>query len=381
MVAIYRAAAPSVRCRGAACGGLHWLGDCDRCLEGELAPRSSATISRVEIPVDLLHLSQRACESSVYSHYDDCAPCQGRHLPPPRTWRARRPCPSTKPDASSIPSFMLAGLRLAFSDWLGGSSAFAAPSPRADTQWSLVQVVTPIVVGLTVALLALALFLWYRRRRRPRDPVPHRRWVDAQLHAPRRFFGLLPSTRSVRPAPRRPSNWSIDDDEGGTYLHAHAGPSSATASLRSMDSAHSHTRTGSSASLLPRVTFALAPLLGVLSRSKDGMRKSPEYKAATVRAKRPDTRFKIDESQPPTRAGTLEGPLADAPRAELGTAQGVASDPAGGGPPLVQAQNLHARQGSDDDECSVLLISRVPGENFALESVEGVSTVSHARNP
>ena len=87
-----------------------------------------------------------------------------------------------------------------------------------DSNWGTVQIIVPIVVGVSVALIALLFFLWYRHRTRKNGSRYAKNsqnrglaWQSPNLHGHRRIFGLFPDRPTVRPRGRRDSNWSIDE--------------------------------------------------------------------------------------------------------------------------------------------------------------------------
>ncbi|GBE80431.1 hypothetical protein SCP_0301460 [Sparassis crispa] len=301
-----------------------------------------------------------------------------------------------------------------------------AISKSENASWSTVQIVTPIVVGVCVAIFAVLIFVFYRRSRHLRSPdyarahlsTPplehaagqfhwYRRGIRSHqhlpsngwLHAPWFIFRLFPSSRPTS-TPKDPT-WEIDREADVIWIHSpdeSSTPSALSTYSRAhcptpgdldlaepgdvahkqphsrIQSPHPHTREMSDASassrtaLLPRVDLPVTSFFDRFMRFKDGVRKSPSYKLVQVREQRPSSRFRIDRSNPTTRASTLEGPPAE-PSPET-TSSG--SQSAGSSPPPRSGSPQPLEPG-DDDERSVLLISRTPGVDFAMSDASCVS--------
>lgn len=275
------------------------------------------------------------------------------------------------------------------------SGDLAASPPRG---WTTMEIATPIMVGFFVAAIAATVFVYYRHRLR-HPPSIHRPapvtvscWDRFRLRMPGWVFGVLPGTHAVRPGnTHKPSTWSIDDADN-IPLHAPqassstsssgSGPGSGSGSLSRSGFAsvpqfepgggppdefhpqfddddaeaepahravygaplHAHERNYSSASLLPHVDISFPRAAAVFGRFTDGARigKSPGYRAGPVLQCVPHDGFKIDGVDSPTR-----------PHAEYAReAQPPGTPPRG------------------TDERSVLLISRVPGQDFVIEESE-----------
>ncbi|KAI0949123.1 hypothetical protein AcW1_008822 [Taiwanofungus camphoratus] len=356
--------------------------------------------------------SPKLCKSGIlpYKHKSTCALsrdylhlCRNIHS-------GRRPCAGTFMETRPLQVGPLSGLRIP--KWthrfLQASTDFGLASAAALAKresWTVVQVATPIIVGVMVAACAAAVFIWYRRRNRdsarsPQAPralrsAPSLGLVDARLRPPRRLFGLLPG-KAVRPKQSgRDPAWAIDPLDDTILLHSqsssYATTSSAPSSLgttplrplrrddlyssRQSSSRHLHNPSSTSLLSIPRVDVPVPSFLERFVKYKDGLRKSPSYKAAHVRAKPPDTQFKIDVSDPPTRKPTLEDPSSIAvalnvqdssmPSTSTSSAMGQVQPPPG-----LATPEPATGPSPGEDERSVLLISRAPGVDFTIEDSE-----------
>lgn len=301
-----------------------------------------------------------------------------------------------------------------------------AISEANNDSWSSMQIATPIVVGMCVALIAVLLFLWYRRA------------VSLKLIAPtpfptfqRNFLSMTPSSRSVsegpsrwdsyrfafyrvlptrfRPMPKsttRDASWEIDSDwgrpAGGSpssdpatvHLYAPSEPyfpnphpresgeyfplpdqdrvrtrtPGHSATVSGHDRMRSDGTTRSTAPLLPAISIPSLPRVSLPRPSfldrfmefKDGVRKSPSYRMGKVSEVPIPKRFRIDRS----RESTVETPTMGHHAA--GGAGGVGG--AGCGEVLGAGGQRCASpvQEVQEDEESVLLISRRPGVDFVL---------------
>ena len=197
-----------------------------------------------------------------------------------------------------------------------------------ERDWSPVQVAVPVVVGVGVIVLAIGGFLYYRHNRSRTRPPRRVPYEQANLQPPRRFFGVLPAVKTVKP--REVDNkWEIDDGVEGIE------PPTSPSPLRAGTPSHltqTHSRTTSESPLLPRANSH--PNFKVTSKSKSsrgpssatssssgsrlasiankfgsltsnqqpryttGVQKAPEFKRVHVVPKSPSQQFKIDEIEP-----------------------------------------------------------------------------------
>jgi len=289
-----------------------------------------------------------------------------------------------------------------------------ASGANGTQSWTAVQIATPIAVGVVVAALAMTFFLWYRRRdvihhtsqrtqRQTGNSTSYSPWTRARLNAPRLFFGFLPGVQTVHSRSlREDPSWEIDDipwHDAQPSLSS-AGSSAALEPGGGTPDFHplieddddnddgyfpqrpAHSRDKSSTALLPgtpprleapvpTVQPAKTPsMFGRLFRFKDGLRKSPSYRSGHVHPKVPDTRFKIDATDSPANASTFKDPHIPCshttpPRPDSNTLAGLPSSSVAS---ISRQRPAPETSPNELDECSVLLISRRPGEDFALES-------------
>ena len=304
--------------------------------------------------------------------------------------------------------------------------------------WTAVQIATPIAAALTVAALAAVLFCCYRRRgttrtssgpsarmsRYPKGPSSASSGSSrSRLNA---VYGFLPGSRSVRSneAMRDPS-WQIDDgDEEDVWLRAsgHAHQPSASSSKSTAPTSVStpsyfqpqieeddeetedhgyfpvptHGRSASAASdsallLQPeRKSHHPKSLWDRIVRYTDGLRKSPSYRSGRVRPLRKveraplnlDSNSPVEMLSPPSKS-TLGGSGASSFGGALGPMTASTSTL-----PSVPAKTHTVAQDAKDaaedalaravepDEQSVLLISRVPGQDFAIDDT--ATTTEHS---
>ncbi|EMD33763.1 hypothetical protein CERSUDRAFT_117851 [Gelatoporia subvermispora B] len=322
-------------------------------------------------------ISHCACNLIAYNLACACNFCTPGDQTDWPTWVKNNSCPSneTNPNPSLPSNYSLQGVNIP--GWaktgLNADHEFdlpAALSVASKHSWSSLQVIIPVVVGISVALIAAALFFFFHLRKK-------RAWRD-------RLFGPFGAKR-VRRAPRRKdSNWEIDDDEAWISAQDISMASLSNSSGRTRvsqvdedgDEADderppvSHARSGSASSLLsslprPRPRRAapgpVSSFLDRLSRYKSGVRKSPEYRSVLVKRRTLDDRWNID-SAAPTRSSTMEAgvdPTAAGGSGSQGMREGVSR--AGAESP-EEGQVAAVPVG----ESSVLLISRVPGEDFTI---------------
>ncbi|KAJ6628883.1 hypothetical protein B0H10DRAFT_102202 [Mycena sp. CBHHK59/15] len=76
-------------------------------------------------------------------------------------------------------------------------------------KWSAIQIIVPLIVGLSVAAILVVGF-FYCRRRKIRNRQQHRPWMKTTGNRPRFQFPSISSVRKVRSADRS-SSWSIDE--------------------------------------------------------------------------------------------------------------------------------------------------------------------------
>lgn len=209
--------------------------------------------------------------------------------------------------------------------------------------WSPIQIALPIIVGLIVALAALLLFLWYRRRHqgaftgRRRSQKP---WQSANLHAPRRFFGLVPQRFTVRSRGSPGPQWEIDENVvlGEDDDPAKAGDSRPGSRTSAHSHPHSHSRGASTASLLttgsarssqPRsILDVLASKLSSVSLAKryqNGAAKGPDYKRVRVASAGAGQPFNIDQDMATPVAHTFDAPAPPRPRQDSVESAGLPS--------------------------------------------------------
>ncbi|KIP06120.1 hypothetical protein PHLGIDRAFT_470504 [Phlebiopsis gigantea 11061_1 CR5-6] len=180
--------------------------------------------------------------------------------------------------------------------------------------WSAIQIALPIIVGVVVALIAGILFLWYRARQRggfkDRRRSP-KRWESANLHGPRRFFGLIPQRVTVKEGSSREPRWEIDgqtganavldyddeppkmDDGRNSRASGHSRTTSSSALIQSNASLHS----SQSKSLFNTIASKISTMsLG--RKYQNGATKGSDYKRVQVVPRNPTDRFKIDGELP-----------------------------------------------------------------------------------
>ncbi|GJE90047.1 hypothetical protein PsYK624_061700 [Phanerochaete sordida] len=250
------------------------------------------------------------CNLPVYNLYMASAVCQQDSPTSWAEWAQSNFCNASDPPAT-IPygTGAITIPKWAYTNLAEGQFDLASALQKARG-WSPIQIAVPIIVGLGVALLAAILFYFYRRRRQGTSVGRQRKdpaWQEAHLHAPRRFFGLVPERFTVRSRTSREPQWEIDDN---AVLDEELGR------VRSSSPKSRHSRMESTTSLLssagsrrsarPRSFFdTLASKISGLSLHKkyqSGTTKGPDYKRVHVVPRPADPRFALDGGDPPTPA-------------------------------------------------------------------------------
>ncbi|KAI0798638.1 hypothetical protein BC629DRAFT_237044 [Irpex lacteus] len=229
--------------------------------------------------------------------------CNGESPRSWQQWASTYNCSNT----SSPPAQPTADFGVSLPNWAtqalseGGTFDVEAALRTASgsSKWTTVQIVVPIIVGLTVAVIATVFFFWYRRRNRgssSRYAKPSRKegkaWQDSHLRGQRRWFGLLPDRPTVRSRSRR-ENWSIDEgavmspedmELSGSRLNA---PSRTTLNSSYHDRpASGHSRSESATSLLSSPSAktntswisAITNFLPTAKAYQSGVKKEKDYK-------------------------------------------------------------------------------------------------------
>ncbi|KAJ7129438.1 hypothetical protein C8R44DRAFT_776802 [Mycena epipterygia] len=92
-------------------------------------------------------------------------------------------------------------------------AAIEAASASPSHKWTAVQIIIPIIVGLSVAAAFLVFFLVFRRRRKISNRQQLRRpWMETIGNRPRFQFPTMSSAHKVREL-NRSNSWSIDERE------------------------------------------------------------------------------------------------------------------------------------------------------------------------
>ncbi|OCH88644.1 hypothetical protein OBBRIDRAFT_70745 [Obba rivulosa] len=327
-------------------------------------------------------VSHCACNLIAYNLASACNVCTNTNATTTwPNWLQHNSCPSNATDPSpSLPDdYGLQGVSIP--GWakakLTSDHDFNLPAAliiASDRSWSRIQIIVPVVVGVSVALLAAGIFLFYRLRRR-------RSW-RARLP-----FG---AKRVRRRSHRKDPDWEIENDVAQEVQMGSLSGASERAQLSHQDDDDddgerpriSHNRSGSASSLLSMLPLPgprhaapnpISTFFGRLTRYKSGFRKSPEYRAAQVRPRDIDRRWVIEGSAPPTRAATFETAV-EPPGTEATRPQGLQKGANG----VNAAHGVElAEEEPEEGEESVLLISRNPGEDFTLlDSDLGASPVT-----
>ncbi|KAL1691842.1 hypothetical protein GGG16DRAFT_102201 [Schizophyllum commune] len=281
-----------------------------------------------------------------------------------------------------------------------------------SSQWTTVQIVTPIVVGLGVLLICFALFLWYRARHKPAKayPQPPHSALERARHLPVfNSFNSLPQVREASPDP----NWTIDVDAANDpYLHAngagHARSSSATPLVGTFASATNLSRRTEEWSDSGSGPWSRVRLLYMRAKWAMPWAERP----VKIKSTQPNKRWRIDGTPGPSRRTTAQASIAAHDRALAVNSDGDVdhgpaeeerllpdlASPGAGQPPVLHNQDAQAtspraaafpaappvRQDSGGlrnapaefegdrgllpDDTSVVLISRFPGEDFTIAS-------------
>ncbi|KAI5824624.1 hypothetical protein K523DRAFT_116782 [Schizophyllum commune Tattone D] len=279
-------------------------------------------------------------------------------------------------------------------------------------QWTTVQIVTPIVVGLGVLLICFALFLWYRARHKPAKAYPQRPHsaLERARHLPVfNSFNSLPQVREASPDP----NWTIDVDAANDpYLHAngagHARSSSATPLVGTFASATNLSRRTEEWSDSGSGPWSRVRLLYMRAKWAMPWAERP----VKIKSTQPNKRWRIDGTPGPSRRTTAQASIAAHDRALAVNSDGDVdhgpaeeerllpdlASPGAGQPPVLHNQDAQTtspraaafpaappvRQDSGGlrnapaefegdrgllpDDTSVVLISRFPGEDFTIAS-------------
>ncbi|EKM54854.1 uncharacterized protein PHACADRAFT_259009 [Phanerochaete carnosa HHB-10118-sp] len=249
-------------------------------------------------------LSAPACKCNlpVYNIFMADVVCQQNSPESWALWAQTNQCNASEPP-TSIPydTGALDVPKWAYTNLANGQFDLASALKEARG-WDPIQIATPIIVGVVVALLAAILFYFYRRRHRGASVGRQRKqkpWQNAHLHGPRRFFGLLPEYSTVRSRPSREPQWEIDDNVVLVDELSRTG-------LGSPESGHS--RVESTASLLSatesrystrqRSFFdTLAAKFSNMSLHKkyqSGTIKGPDFKRVHVVPRSADAKFNLD---------------------------------------------------------------------------------------
>ncbi|KAL1661360.1 hypothetical protein GGF50DRAFT_118066 [Schizophyllum commune] len=281
-----------------------------------------------------------------------------------------------------------------------------------SSQWTTVQIVTPIVVGLGVLLICFALFLWYRARHKPAKayPQPPHSALERARHLPVfNSFNSLPQVREASPDP----NWTIDVDAANDpYLHAngagHARSSSATPLVGTFASATNLSRRTEEWSDSGSGPWSRVRLLYMRAKWAMPWAERP----VKIKSTQPNKRWRIDGTPGPSRRTTAQASIAAHDRALAVNSDGDVdhgpaeeerllpdlASPGAGQPPVLHNQDAQTtspraaafpaappvRQDSGGlrnapaefegdrgllpDDTSVVLISRFPGEDFTIAS-------------
>ncbi|CAL1705979.1 unnamed protein product [Somion occarium] len=185
---------------------------------------------------------------------------------------------------------------------------------KAAQGWTPIQIAAPFISGVSVAAIALFLFLIYRHRTQRPHHSRHSKspaWKDAHEHSHRRCFGLFPGRVTVRKA-TVDTLWQIDQPgkmatNEDIELSQHSRDTSVT-SLLPDEQSHRSSSSGNQSSSY------FATLVSKISGSSlnrgwytSGVDKGPEYKKVQVvaeGAKYPG--FKIDGTDStPSRRSTF----------------------------------------------------------------------------
>ena len=206
------------------------------------------------------------------------------------------------------------------------------------TRWTTFQIVLPIIVGVSMLVTCLAIVLWYRRRTRRKYGMVSTTGglFQSFSHGVRRQLGLRSSTQQAHSSNSGQSNpWTIDDFEPRQDGHIWLAP------LPKSPAMHGFRR---------NVKF-----IGGFWRNP--FKKRP----VRVRSLQPQQGFRVDSIDLSIRApgSGSEGHRNEAVNTDLDRWSVVNAEDA--------EESFDARD-DGEDERSVLLISRAPGEDFSLAS-------------
>jgi hypothetical protein len=220
-------------------------------------------------------------------------------------------------------------------------------------RWSTLQIVLPIVVGVSLLVTGAALFLWYRRRAHAKLGTGGPTGGSRQSTFPsfRRPLHLSSSTQPVSSSNIRKS-WAIDDFEAAIQR----------ASLDSHDGEGGHIRLASSPSSTPKHDAHIPP---------GGFWRNPFKKQPVqVMSLPPRQGFRVDDTDLSSQAHDSRHPTLDSGNGA------VNKDPDGWS--IVGTEEIFDARDDGEDERSVLLISRAPGVDFSMasESVHVMSTTT-----
>ncbi|KAI0093094.1 hypothetical protein BDY19DRAFT_407423 [Irpex rosettiformis] len=230
----------------------------------------------------------------------------------------------------------------------------ALKAASSDSKWTIVQIVAPIVVGLSVALIACFFFFWYRRRsQRKNNDSRYARssknkgqaWQNPKLRGQRRWFGLLPDRPKVRSQRQRESNWSIDEVPDSMREGIELQASRATPD-NYHDGPHTgHSRSESSTSLLSSPSgrtnsswiSAIANLLPTGKAYQPGTMKDRDYRRVHVVHSATPSGFDL-EGQP------YDPPVAPPPSAYTSHSETVTRGDASASGPLPEEPQQQRQQ-------------------------------------
>lgn len=166
-----------------------------------------------------------------------------------------------------------------------------------------------------MAAIAALLFFLYRRVKRKGSLLGSRRnqkpWQSANLHGPRRFFGLFADRSQVQPKTRKETAWEIDGNDTAQGLYSEVGgdrgstTSFHTAQSHQPIASHmtGHSRTESTTSLITNGSRQSSrSFLGALASKfsskayQSGTAKGPGYRRIQVVSANANQQFKIDGS-------------------------------------------------------------------------------------
>ncbi|KAI0820048.1 hypothetical protein BC628DRAFT_1399251 [Trametes gibbosa] len=368
---------------------------------------------------------QCQCNTVTYNLGAACAACSGDGPPNWAQWADDHSCESNPQQFPSnvdiehgiIPQWAYLPLTTEndFNIAAAVLDANGTGATRSSRSNVATQVAVPIAAGVGVALIATLIFwlYWRRHTRNPRmKSLPLIPGSQRAVWRPWRYLQTLWSRARSRRLhqSKKDSGWAIEAEEDTeakllTHSRVHSRASyldpystnevplvEEPLELEEMDVPHTsaHLQETSSSSLLPHLEFPsirVPTIFERLIKSKDGVRKSPAYKAKYVSPVSPDAQFLIDGSAGPTH---IQSELADAQSPppssgrHSGQGTGARGDGVSGGSPQTQpivTEPSDFEPQSEGVGSSVLLISRT-GEDFSLD--DGATIVpshSHPSSP